>query len=518
MIREIAATITANVDSKQVTGFMATLDAAKGSLASLGTALAAGAFGAFIKETLDYNDSIDDMAQRTGASHDSIQRLGYMLKLSGANAEDAQKAIFKLNLALGESADGSGKTAQDLKELGISIKGSNGQIKTATEILPEVAEAIASASSEAEQTTLALKFFGKAGLGMLPMLKQGSKGIAAMSKEFDDLGLGISSNVIEESAQVNDQIDRLGFVTKHASVQLVGALVPALLAILAPVIKLAGRLGKLAKETKIVQQAAVVLGLAFASKVLPQVWQGVRAFSALKTQIFGASVPLIAIIAVFAALYLIFDDLYTLMNGGESFIGNLLDKMGEAGTKATLIKTLKDAWEGVKTSLSSVGPILKDLWKSIAEGSKTWVPALAQAFVGVVKGIVAGVTALSALVAIVAKLAAGDTAGAVAAANKSADAIFGKAQSIKEVDANGNAREVKANVGGLYGISQAEYYQKAKESGISDASLKPLADALAAQKLATTVNITVPPGTDPAAVKVTGDNNATALAAVKAGA
>ena len=57
----------------------------KGALAGIGTALAVDAFAGAAQRAFDYADSIQDLADRTGATTKTIQEFRYAAQLSGSS-------------------------------------------------------------------------------------------------------------------------------------------------------------------------------------------------------------------------------------------------------------------------------------------------------------------------------------------------------------------------------------------------------------------------------------------------
>jgi hypothetical protein len=463
-LREIAAKLGVQVEDGPLTQFLGNLEMVKGSLSALGGILVGGVFAAFVKETINAADDLGDTAERIGVTTDELQRFQYALKLTGGEVEGAEKALFLFNKTLGEAAKSGGGP---FTELGLSVKDSNGQVKTAMALLPDVADKVAEAGSEAEKTAIATKFFGKSALSLLPLLKRGREGVAELSAEYDDLGLGLSGDMIEAAGKANDALDRMHFTTQALSGAVVGMLLPPLNQLLGWLTKGVAKLTYFAKHTTFLTTAMSILGVVVGARLLPVLLSTLRVFAAMRTTVFGLSVPFLLVVAVIGALYLIFDDLYALMTGGNSVIGTVLDKFGEVGAKAKLVDTLRASWETLKGVWEAIKPALEQIWKSIQEGSTTWIPGLAKAFAAVVKGIVAAVTALTGLIGAIAEVPAaiksGDWSKVMGNFDKAGDSIFGKQQSFWNPK---TGQMESASVGGLFGTSEADWNKQQSQAGI----------------------------------------------------
>ena len=174
-------------------------------------AIAAGVLGsAFLvlaKDSIDSMDKMNEAAQKTGIAVEALSQLGYAAKMSGVGTESFTSAMVKFNRAIAEGATGSGNAAAAFKAIGISaaeLKASNPD-----EVLARVAEKFAGFADGANKTALAIAIFGRAGADMIPLLNEGSDGIAAMREEADKLGATINTSAAKAADQFNDNLDRM---------------------------------------------------------------------------------------------------------------------------------------------------------------------------------------------------------------------------------------------------------------------------------------------------------------------
>jgi hypothetical protein len=80
-----------------------------------------------------------------------------------------------------------------IAQLGIKVKDAAGHIRPMGDLLPEIAEKFKSMPAGADKTALALKLFGKAGMGLMPFLNKGADGIKELQKESDKFGNTLNS-------------------------------------------------------------------------------------------------------------------------------------------------------------------------------------------------------------------------------------------------------------------------------------------------------------------------------------
>ncbi len=162
---------------------------------------------------LDTGDAIDKASMRIGIGVDRLQSLQYAAKLSGATAEDMNSALGKLNENIAKAAAGKNEELASLfKKLGISLKDANGHVRTAADVLPEFADAIQRNTNSSVRARMAIAAFGDAGQKLIPMLHDGSKGLADMEKQAHDLGLTMSQDDVKAAASLGDKFTDLGSV------------------------------------------------------------------------------------------------------------------------------------------------------------------------------------------------------------------------------------------------------------------------------------------------------------------
>ncbi len=85
----------------------------------------------------------------------------------------------------------------------------------------------------------------------------------------------------------------------------------------------------------------------------------IGAFSKLRNALGLGTRPLLRTLGLFArfallaaalyGLYLIFNDIYTMVQGGDSYVGRLLDQLGGIGTMEVVINNIRAAFEGLRT-------------------------------------------------------------------------------------------------------------------------------------------------------------------------
>ena len=211
--------------AKGVTGAMRGLTGAAGGLSGALGALApllsvAGLVG-LAKGSLDAGDKMYDLAQRTGVSVEALARFKKAAATSGTDIDAVSKALVKLSKGMVDAAAGSKQQMSAFKALGINIKDSSGQLKSADAVTLEVANRFKAMPDGVAKTALSLKLFGKAGAEMIPMLNMGGDAI-------DKLSVKMTTAFAQKADAYSDKLAALSGKVGALGADLLIMLLPAL--------------------------------------------------------------------------------------------------------------------------------------------------------------------------------------------------------------------------------------------------------------------------------------------------
>jgi hypothetical protein len=130
-----------------------------------------------LKGALDNADRLDELSARLGVSTEKLSTLGYAAQLSGSSLEDLASAFPKLSKNIAEAADSGSKSADLFNALGINIKDAAGHLRSADDLLPELADKFTTLDNQTTETALAMELFGKSGGELLEFLNRGGCGL-----------------------------------------------------------------------------------------------------------------------------------------------------------------------------------------------------------------------------------------------------------------------------------------------------------------------------------------------------
>lgn len=189
---------------------LAGLGAQAGKLSGVlsGFAALAGvtAFGGIIKGAIDAADELDDLAQKSGATVESLSAMKGVAKIAGADMEQVAGGLAKLSKNMVEAANGSGDAAKVLAALGVSVTDNAGKMKSTDQVMVEFAKSLQNVGSGTEKVAAAQLVLGKSGAQLLPFLND----LAAAG----DLQVKVTAEQAAAAANLNDNIKRLSVVHK----------------------------------------------------------------------------------------------------------------------------------------------------------------------------------------------------------------------------------------------------------------------------------------------------------------
>lgn len=247
---------------------------------------------ASVKSYADIGSRMKDMSDETGVSVEALSELGYAATQSGTDLESLQAALVKMQRNIGEAALGS-KTAQAaLAQLGLSAK--DLAALSPDQQFKVLAERLSRIQDPAKRAAATLDLFGRGGAKLLPLMKDGAKGIELLQKQARDLGLTLSTKDAQAAEAFGDTLDTLWLSVKMVAFQVGAALMPMLKDLANQVIALGGRARAWVKENAGLIVSALKLGVVLVAAGAALVVVG--------TAVSGVSTALAALAAVFGAV------------------------------------------------------------------------------------------------------------------------------------------------------------------------------------------------------------------------
>lgn len=148
-----------------------------------------------------------DVAARLGVDVERLQELRFAAEQGGMAVDNFDVAFRRFIRRSSEAAQGTGAAKDAFKELGISLKDSEGNLKASDKLLGEVADRMMKVKDPADKLRLAFKMFDTDGAAMVNVLANGSKGLDEFSAKARDLGIVVDRHVIARSQELSAEFE-----------------------------------------------------------------------------------------------------------------------------------------------------------------------------------------------------------------------------------------------------------------------------------------------------------------------
>lgn len=175
---------------------------------------------------IDAADHLNDLSKKTGVAVDTLGGIGFAASQAGGDLESASAAVGKLNKSLAEAASGNVQAGEAFKLLGVSVKDSLGQTRSANDVLVDLADKFEKLEDGPEKTALALRIFGKAGADIIPLLDDGG---AALQRNIDYFKRysGVTQETADAADQFNDTLGKIKLLSGAAGTTVASTLLPS---------------------------------------------------------------------------------------------------------------------------------------------------------------------------------------------------------------------------------------------------------------------------------------------------
>ncbi len=135
------------------------------------------AIGAFSKAALQTADDLAKVSASIGVGAEFLQRFQFAAEQSGVSAEGFDKSMKFFSKTMGESTMGLGLGLDAIQQLGVSLQDTAGNTKKIDVLFLEMMLALDGVTNSTERAGLATKLFGRAGIPMVNMLREGHQGM-----------------------------------------------------------------------------------------------------------------------------------------------------------------------------------------------------------------------------------------------------------------------------------------------------------------------------------------------------
>ena len=350
-----------------------------------------------ITSVIDLGGQLNDTAQKTGLSVESLQEYGYVAQLNSSSAESFAHAITKLSRGMAEAdKSGTGPVVDGLKKLGIAFKDPSFHNLSLDDRVQTIATKLSEMEDGTKKTALAMEVFGRSGAELIPTLNDLGKNGAQLKEEFKALGGELTGEQTAALDDLGDNIDRIKTAVKGLKNQAVAALIPTLKemvdgtlewvkanravisntisTVVGTAITLFTALGKavsfvvqtfqwLYNHEEFVQKGLTIIAVLVSSLIAEMILLGIESALAW-IAVIG---PILLVIAAIAAVTLVVMDVWSAISNGKGVTASVFSYIGGV---------LRSWQDSLLALVDKVGEAFVDLWEGIASGAKAAFDAL----------------------------------------------------------------------------------------------------------------------------------------------
>jgi hypothetical protein len=258
-----------------------------------------------IEGTVESAHSVELLSQQLGLSTDKVQELGFATKSMGEGG--MAMSLRQLAMHANAAATKGGEAGAVFSRLGVSLRGANGKLLPVDQLLERVADGMQRTRDPTERMAYATQLFGRNGVRMISVLKDGSEGLRKKYEMARKYGI-MSKEMIELAHEEHEAQVGVNYMMKALQGSIVEKLLPAKIKLLQITQDVILFFGDLVHNTQIVKEAMVLLGVVV----------GVLAVRSMVA--FFATLGLVtSVLLIFAAvMFFVIDDILATLRGADS--------------------------------------------------------------------------------------------------------------------------------------------------------------------------------------------------------
>lgn len=304
-------------------------------------------------EASKYANTLSDLANSIDVNIEELSAWSDAVASSGGTAEGFHQTVRGLAEDFAQiSTTGKSRLLPFFKELGISIKDSNGHVRDVMEVLPDLADAFGKMDKQK-----ALGLGGKLGLdqGTIMLLQQGRREVELVIARQKELGF-VTAEQARISKAYNDQIADTAHAWRTLSLDFATAILPVLTALSRQIEHI---------FTWVHSHKDLIVGffLAISGAIMAYAVPAFLTFAAVTAPIWAPIAAGIAIVAALAAAFaLLYEDVAVFARGGDSLTGKIWNWLKS-------FESLRKAAEFLYNALYKLGELEDKLFKG---AGKAW--------------------------------------------------------------------------------------------------------------------------------------------------
>ena len=172
---------------------------------------------ALVNTTLDlinYADKYDDLSAKYDMSTRSLQEFEYIASQNGTTLEELLSTMTMMYNRAKENDE-------VFEKLGISVRDTNGNMKSMSDLFWETKTAIDQVSNSGDQSALMLEAFGRNAMATGEVLRRDTEELRAMAERANELGIVLDETTTESAGRFNDMLSEMELRGKSAFISFI---------------------------------------------------------------------------------------------------------------------------------------------------------------------------------------------------------------------------------------------------------------------------------------------------------
>ena len=192
----------------------------------------------FTNDTLEMADAIGKTADAIGVNIEFLQRYQFVAEQAGLSTEEFNKSMMVFTKMTGEAATGVGEAKMALETLGVSLRDSDGKLKSTEKLFMDFFRATDNVAEANKKAAFFADVFGRAGVKNTVMAIQGTAAMEDMAAAATGI---FSEDSIRSAEAFNDTMNKLNR-------QIINPMKESLIGILGSLLAIGERTGVLTFE------------------------------------------------------------------------------------------------------------------------------------------------------------------------------------------------------------------------------------------------------------------------------
>ena len=160
----------------------------------------------FTNDTLEMADAIGKTADSIGVGIEFLQRYQFVAEQAGLSTEEFNKSMMVFAKMTGEAATGVGEAKMALETLGVSLRGSDGKLKSTEKLFMDFFRATDNVAEANKKAAFFADVFGRAGVKNTVMAINGTAAMEDMAAAATGI---FSEDSIRSAEAFNDTMNKL---------------------------------------------------------------------------------------------------------------------------------------------------------------------------------------------------------------------------------------------------------------------------------------------------------------------